>query len=250
MKRLAPIALLLLAAAPAPTATQHFNQGRFAAAIAAGRAEATAPGLAVAARAGLVAASLSAPTRADALAAVTTAERDADAALKLAPGDYDATLQKGSAIGFRAELTTSRRLATASRETFEGLTERAPDKAAGWVALGVWHGGAVESLGALVARMAIGGSRREMERALAEAARRDPRSPLPPAHLALMRLRLGDKPDAAQALLARAAALPARDGYEALVKRYAAEVSALLADGDPTAARAKARAVASFRRLK
>lgn len=236
----------LIMAAPAAQSAALFQRGQFAAAAQAGRAERGVAGLTIAARATLVRAAYQAADRAEALALIDQAERDADAALRIAPTDYDALLQKAAATGYRARLATSRTLGQRTHALLAELTRRSPDRIGGWVALGVWHGEAVDKLGTLGARMVLGGSRAGMERALAEAARRDPASPVPPADLALLKLRLDGDGAGAQPLLDRAAKLAPRDGYEALIRRHANEVAALLTRGDARAARARAEALAPF----
>ena len=249
MKFALALATLACVAAPAhaATAVEHFRQGRFAAAADAARAERSAAGYALAARATLIRAAYEATAKPDALALVLQGERDADAALAIDPNHYDAMLQKAAAIGYRADLTKSRSRGGQARDILRALTKRAPERYPGWVALGAWHGEAIDTLGPMLGAAVLGASAKAMERDFAQAVARDPVSPVAPAYLGLLRLRMNiGEPRATRALLERAARLPARDGYEALLKRQAVDVLALVARGENRAARSRARALGPF----
>lgn len=245
-------AALVCAAAPAhaATAVEFFRLGQFAAAAADARAERSAAGHALAARATLIRAAYEAASEPDALALVLQGERDANAALAIDARNYGALLQKAAAIGYRADLTKSQSRGRQARDILRTLTERTPERAAGWVALGAWHGEAIDTLGPMIGAAVMGASAKAMERDFARAAALDAASPIPPAYLALLRLRMNiGKSAETRALLERGARLPARDGYEAMFKRHAAEVLAILARGDERQARAHARRLGPFGRL-
>ncbi len=252
-RRLLLAALLALAAAP-PLAPAHaaeaaaaFAAGRWEAVTTAGRAERSAEGLALSARALLVRAAYLSGSRAEALALIAEAERDAAASLALAPGNREGLLQRAAAIGYRAKFERSRQKAVAGRDQLRAITRQFPDWDAGWLALALWHGESVGSVGRLLARTALGASLDEMRGDFARAAALDPASPVTPAALGLLKLRIGEGEAAEQRrLLAQAQRLPARDAYEALLQRHAAQVLAELDRAGPRAARERALALAPF----
>lgn len=237
-------------AAPAQQAADAaaaFRAGRWAAVTDAGRAERTADALALSARALLVRAAYLARTRSEALALIAEAERDAAAAVALDPANREALLQRAAALGYRARFERSRSKGAAGRDQLRDITRRFPDWDAGWIALALWHGEALDTLGRLVARTALGASSDAMGRDFARAAALDPASPVTPAAQGMMLLRLGEgDPEAARRLLARAQSLPARDAYEALLQRQAAQVLAELDRAGVKAARQRAQALAPF----
>lgn len=264
MRSIAPLAAALMAAAtmlaaapptlgqPAPAqqaadAAAAFRAGRWAAVTEAGRGERAADSLALSARALLVRAAYLARTRGEALALIAEAERDAAAAVALDPANREALLQRAAALGYRARFERSRSKGAAGRDQLREITRRFPDWDAGWIALALWHGEALDTLGRLVARTALGASADAMGRDFARAAALDPASPVTPAAqgMMLLRLREGD-PDSARRLLALAQRLLARDAYEALLQRQAAQVLAELDRAGVAAARQRAKALAPF----
>ena len=126
--KFAVAALLLATAAPAlADASAAFRDGRWPAAIAQGRTEATPASLILAGRAQLAIAAYDTPTKARALELVTLGERDFDAALAKAPGNVEAQLQKAVAIGYRAKLTKAPGLAKDSLKRFIAVRTAHPE---------------------------------------------------------------------------------------------------------------------------
>jgi len=249
------IAAALLAACPgaarASAAEAAFRAGQWAAVTPAGRSEATAEALALSARALLIRAAYQARSREAALGLIAQAERDVEAALALAPDSREALLQRSAVIGYRAQFTRSPAAGRKSRDLLRALTERHGYWADGWLALGVWHGESVATVGPFLARTALGASADAMTRNFERAAMLDPQSPVVGAWRGLLALRLdaGAAP-AARIALTQAAAKRPRDGYEALLRQHAIEVLDLLERGDTRAARARAEALAGFAQLK
>ena len=157
-------AFLLLAASPAlADAASAFRDGKWQAAVAAGRAEATPACLIIAARSQMAIAAWYTKDRSQALALVAEAEKDFDAALAKAPGNVDAQLQKAVAVGYRAKLTKSPGLAKDARRRFEAIRAAHPDNAIAWAAVGGWHAGAIATLGSFMASAVVGAKTSEID---------------------------------------------------------------------------------------
>lgn len=244
-------ALMLLLAAPASaTAVDEFRAGNWAAAVRDGRAENSVESLVLAGRAQLSIAGYQTSDKARALALVAAAERDFDAALARAPSNVDAQLQKAIAIAYRAQLTRGIGLAKDTRRRFEAIRAAHPDNSLVWGALGGWHGGAVATVGSFVAGTVLGAKKAEMERCYAQALKLAPGLPSTRVFFAITLMDL-DKDNAKRAagLLKGLEALPAQDGFEAMLKRQGLELAAVLAKGDAAAAQATARKLKAFSRI-
>ncbi len=251
LKRIA-IALLFGLALPAPApaladAAAAFRDGRFAAAITQGRAEATSASLVLAGRAQLAVAAYDTRSKARALELVGSAEKDFDAALARAPNNVEAQLQKAIVIGYRAKLTRSPGLGKESRQRFEAVRDAHPDVATAWAGIGGWHGSAVATLGSFMANMALGAKASAVAPAFDKAIQLDPNNPIHRVIYAETLLDL-DKGNAgkAAAVLQNIGQLPARDGFEALLRGQGVAIAAALKAGDAVAAQATARRLQPF----
>lgn len=244
-------ALLLALASPASAAAvDEFRAGNWAAAVRDGRAENSVDSLVLAGRAQLSIAGYQTENKERALALVAAAERDFDAALARAPTNVDAQLQKAIAIAYRAQLTKGIGLAKDTRRRFEAIRAAHPDNSLVWGALGGWHGGAVATVGSFLAGTALGAKKSEMERCYAQALKLAPGLPSTRVFFAITLLDLDeDNAKRAAGLLKGLEALPAPDGFEALLKRQGVELAAVLAKGDAAAAQATARKLKAFSRL-
>lgn len=254
MKSTALSALLLaLAAAAAPAnaaAIDAFRAGDWAVAVRDGRAENSVDSLVLAGRAQLSIAGYQTTDKDRALALVAAAEKDFDTALARTPTNVEAQLQKTVAIAYRAQLTRGIGLAKETRRRFEAIRAANPDNSLVWGALGGWHGGAVATVGSFIAGTALGAKKSEMERCYAQALKLAPGVPSTRVFFAITLLDLdpANAPRAA-ALLKGLEALPATDGFEALLKRQGLELAGVLARGDKAAAQATARRLKAFGRI-
>ena len=249
--KFAVAALLLATAAPAlADASAAFRDGRWPAAIAQGRTEATPASLILAGRAQLAIAAYDTPTKARALELVTLGERDFDAALAKAPGNVEAQLQKAVAIGYRAKLTKAPGLAKDSLKRFIAVRTAHPELALPWSAVGGWHGGAIATLGSFMAGVALGAKSGEVDAGFARAIRIEPNNPSHRVIYALTLMGLDKKNGAkAAAALQGIGQLPARDGFEAFLRAQGVQLAASIKAGDPAATQALARRLEAFGNL-
>ena len=246
--RILVVALLLGSAAPAwADAASSFRDGKWAAVVTQGRAEATAPSLVLAGRAALVQAAYQTSDKAAALALVGAAERDFDAALVKAPGSLDALFQKGVAVGYRAKLTKSPGLGKEALARFKALRAAHPENSLGWAAVAGWNAGAISTLGSFMAKTVLGAKPDEVEPGFAKAIKLEPTNPVQRTVYALTMMDL-DKGNAAKVATALQGVgqLPARDGYEAFMRAQGVQLAAALKAGDAKAAQGLARRLMAF----
>ncbi len=238
---------LALAGPAFADANTAFQAGKWPAAIAQGRAEATPASLIMAGRAQLAVAAYETRDKAQALAQVQRAEADFDAALAKAPGNVDAQMQKAVAIGYRAKLTKAPGLAKDARARFEAVRAAHPDNALAWSAIGGWHGGAIATLGNFMASTLLGAKSSEMDRSFAQALKLDPANPSLRTIYAMTLLDLDRNNGArAAAALNGVGAMPARDGFETLLRAQGVQLAAAIKAGDARAAQALARRLQAF----
>ncbi|GGE18394.1 hypothetical protein GCM10011529_26040 [Polymorphobacter glacialis] len=241
-------ALLLGGASPAfADAAASFNAGKWAQATKEGRAEATPDSLVLAGRAVLTQAGYGTSDKRQALAMVVEAEGDFDAALVKAPADPGALFQKAVAIGYRAKLTKSPGLGKDCRVRFEAWRAAHPQMAEGWAAVAGWNAGAISTLGSFMAKAVLGAKPAEVEPGFAKARALAPTNPVHRTVYALAMMDL-DKGNAAKAaaVLQGVGQLPARDGYEALMRAQGVQLAAALKAGDAKAAQVLARRLQAF----
>jgi hypothetical protein len=244
---LAGIATLATAAPALADAAMAFRDGKWPAAIAQGRAEATPASLVAAGRAQLAVAAYETRDKAQALALVERAERDFDAALAKNPGDIAAQMQKAVAIGYRAKLTRSPGLGKDARARFEAVRAAHPDNALAWSAVGGWHGGAIATLGGFMASTMLGAKNAEIDRNFARALKLEPSNPGFRAIYAMTLLDI-DRDNAAKAtaVLDGVGTMPVHDGFDALLRAQGAQLAAALKTGDTKGAQALARRLQAF----
>ncbi|MGL4543684.1 MAG: hypothetical protein ACRCUI_14360 [Polymorphobacter sp.] len=244
------IAAALLAATPAlaaPSAASLFQAGKFNDAVAAGTAEATPAALIIAGRAQLQIAAYFTADKAKARSLIAAANSNFDAALAKSPGNAEAMLQKIIAQGYVAKLDQSPGGAKAMKKGLDAFLAAHPENAVAWAVLGGWNGGAVASVGKFVASTMLGANPGAMTKAFDRAMALAPNDPAHPTFNAMTLLDIDDDNGAkAKALLTRAAAMPATDGYTIALKNAGAGVLKLLAGGDNKAAQAAARRAMPF----
>jgi hypothetical protein len=241
---------LLLATSATPAladAAGAFRDGKWPAVVVQGRQENTVDSLILAGRAQLNIAAFNTRDKAQAMALVAEAEKDFDAALAKAPGNAEAQLQKGVAIGYRAKLTKSPGLGKDSRRRFEAVRAANPQMAMAWAAVAGWHAGAVATLGSFMANAVLGAKAAEVDPGFQKAIRMEPANPVHRAYYAMVLLDL-DKANAAKAAqaLQGIGQLPASDGFEAMARQQGQVLANSLKAGDAAASQALARRLQAF----
>lgn len=233
-------AALLLSGAPAAamTAAEAFRAGNFPAAAKAGLAERTPEALVLACRSHALVGAYQVTDKAAARASLNQAIAACDAALKARPGDLDATLQRGIAVGYIAKMDRSPGGAKEARRAFEAVLAKRPNDPVALAAMGGWHGESVATLGSFLAGTVLGAKKGEATRFFDRAVAADPRDPVIPTFYArtLLALEEGNAVKA-RGLLERAASARAQDGYEALLQGHARAILAAMAKGGAKAAR-------------
>lgn len=246
------VAALMCAAAMAPgpalaDAAAAFHDGKWPAVVREGRAEATPASLVLAGRAQLVSAAYATTDKAAALALVMAAEKDFDAALAKSPALPDALFQKAVAIGYRAKLTRSPGLGKESHQRFEAFRKQYPQLPFGWAAVAGWNAGAITTLGGFLAGTLMGAKASEVDPGFTRAIKLDPTSPIHHTVYAITLMEL-DRGNAAKAAatLQGVGQLPAKDGYEALLRAQGVQLATALKAGDARAAQALAKRLQAF----
>jgi hypothetical protein len=198
----------------------------------------------------LTAAAFQTADKARALALVGQAIAASDRILAARPGDREATLQRGVAIGYRAKLTRSRADARASLGIFDALAARDPRDAEAQMVVAGWHLDAIDQLGSFLARTALGAKSQVGEAALARAVSLGGQRAFYLGLAAMMRIRR-DKDDvgAARKLAEAAATAAAPTPLDQLMKRNAMAILPALRANNGKAAAELARKLLPFGKL-
>ena len=213
-------------------------------------AAAPVPATAASPRELLTAAAFQSTDKAKALALIGQAITEADRTLAERPGDHEATLQRGLAIGYRGKLTRNRADARTSIGIFEALAVRNPRDAEAQIVIAGWHLDAIDHLGGFLARSVVGAKRATGEAAMARAVALDGKRAFFPGIAALMAIRL-DKGNLAQARkwAEAAATAPTPTPIDALMRRDAIAMLPALRGNDAKGAAELARKLLPFGRL-
>ena len=198
----------------------------------------------------LTAAAFQTSSKSKALALVSQAIAASDKILSERPGDDEAMLQRGVAIGYRAKLTRSRSDARASLSIFERLVAENPRDAEARMGLAGWHLDAIDQLGGVVARTVLGAKAQAGEAALARAVALGGDRAFYPGLAAMMQIRK-DQRDVAQARRWAEAAATAKTPtpLDVLMKRAAIAILPALRANDGKAAATLARKLLPFGRM-
>lgn len=185
-----------------------------------------------------------------ALALVGQAIAAADQILTTRPGDDEAMLQRGLAIGYRAKLTRSRTDARTSLGIFESLVAQNPRDPEARIALAGWHLDAIDQLGSVMARTVLGAKSQAGETALAQAVALGGDRAFYPGLAAMIHIRKNNG-DVAQARRWAETAATARapTPLDVLMKRAALAILPSLRANDGKAAAGLARKLLPFGKL-
>lgn len=198
----------------------------------------------------LTAAAFQAPDKKKALALIGQAINASDRILAARPGDREATLQRGVAIGYRAKLTRSRTDARTSLEIFQRLAAQNPRNPEAQMVIAGWHLDAIDQLGGLMARTMVGARADAGEAALSRAVSLGGDRAFYLGLAAMMHIRK-DPADVAQARrwAEAAASASAPTPLDAQMKRAAAAILPSLRANDGKAAARLARKLLPFGKL-
>jgi tetratricopeptide (TPR) repeat protein len=221
-----------------------YEAGDFLRARDAGEASDIADGLALACRSGLVIGGFY-ETGEAAVATLHRALDDCDKALKIDPNHKIAGVSYAIALGYEAKRLKKADYVKASKKRLEALLERFPDDAVVVAAYGGWHS-AVSNAG-LLARIALGGSRKEADKRLREAVALDPVS-VGIRYEYVRFLAKGGRSDRREALgeLKVFFAMTPRDAAEALMQERMQVLTAPLEADDKDALKDALKASAAF----
>lgn len=198
----------------------------------------------------LTAAAFQASSKPKALALVGQAIAASDKILTTRPGDDEAMLQRGLAIGYRAKLTRSRTDARTSLGIFENLVAQNPRDPEARIALAGWHLDAIDQLGSVIARTALGAKSQSGETALARAVALGGDRAFYPGLAAMLHIRKNNG-DVAQSRrwAEAAAAAQTPTSLDVLMKRAALAILPALRANDGKTAAKLARKLLPFGRL-
>ncbi|WP_395327160.1 hypothetical protein WBP06_10240 [Novosphingobium sp. BL-8H] len=225
---------------------------RSVAAIAAGGLVAMAPlsALAETPRDMLTTAAFKTDDKAKALQLIGQAIANADRALAARPGDREAALQRGVAIGYRGKLLHSRTDVKASLDVFQRLQAQNPRDPEVQMAIAAWHLGAVDELGGFLARTALGARKDQGLAAMTRAVDLGGNQAFYPGLAALLQIRSDHGSIAQSRKFAEAAATAqAASPLDAILKRAALAILPALRANDGKAAAALALKLLPFGRL-
>lgn len=241
---LAGLASALVATAPAnaSAAAEAFAAGRWAEAAALGSRGTTAADRIAEARALSVIATWETKDKAKARAQLEQAVRAAEAAVALDPANNRALLERAIVVGYLGKLKGSAGDAKASRRDAEEVLRREPKNALAEAILGGWHLETVATVGAFLARTAVGARAADGVRHFDRALGLDPASVLYPVFyaFALLSLDYRNAPKAAELLVTASRNTP-RDAYERQVQARGRQVLDVLQKGQPQAGAALAK---------
>ncbi len=185
-----------------------------------------------------------------ALALIGQAIAGSDAILAKRPGDREATLQRGIAIGYRGKLTRSRSDVKASLAAFERLAAQHPRDAEVQMVIAGWHLGAIDQLGGFLARTALGAKSASGEAALGRALTLGGERAFYPGMAALLQLRKNHSDLAPARRWAEAAAAgQTPTALDATMKRAASAILPMLRANDGKGAAALARKLLPFGKI-
>ncbi|MEM7570966.1 MAG: hypothetical protein AAF337_14330 [Pseudomonadota bacterium] len=238
--------------ATAKTAAQLQAEGAWQEAIVQGRLDGDSAGLIAAAKASLFLAAYQLTDKDAALDVLRGAIGDAQSAVALEPDNNDANLQLAIGEGYLARIKTSPKRGKAARARAAAILERSPGDAYALGFLGGWHGEAIGSYGAIIAKVGIGAEKSAFTRYFDAALEAAPNNALITAYYARLLLDINDKgmrERAVEILIDIESAEPA-DAFEAFMKERALALKAALQTGDKKQLKRLVKAQRALRNLK
>ncbi len=229
--------LLLLVStdlAQAQSPQELFAKGDYAAAASAARDLNSAAGDALAARATLTRAAHFIADRAQAEALIETALADARRGQARDAKLLEPVLQEGIALGYRAKLQQSPKVAKLAKMLFDKSFAMAPRDAFAALSLGAWNGEPIADLGGFISRTVLGAKEDQALYHYELAQKLAPQNPVIPIFYAFNIYRIDAKKYGARArqLLETALKLKAEDAYGAYMQKNARAVLSAMQSED------------------
>ncbi|PQM26900.1 hypothetical protein CVO77_18150 [Sphingopyxis lindanitolerans] len=217
-------------------------------ALAGPAASAAAP--ASSARATLVTAAFQTADKSRALGLVNKAIGSLAATLASDPGNRDAQLQQGIALGYRGKLTRSVGDARRGRDILNSFAARHPNDPEAQIALGGWHLTVIADVGTLIGGSALGASKSKGLAALNKAVNLGGNRAFFPAYAGLARVAFDAKDaPAAKLLLDKAVRASTPTEVDRITQAAAKRVVALIRAGDNKGASRLAEQLLPFGRI-
>jgi hypothetical protein len=249
MRIVASLLLVLFALrAQAQSPQELFDKGNYAAAATAARTLGTAEGDGLAARATLTRAAYFSADRADAEALIETALADARRGVGRDTTAFEPMLQEGVALGYRAKLQQSPKIAKLAKAIFDRAFARDPQNPFAAIAIGAWNGEPIADLGGFLSRTLLGATQETALKYYELALKLDPQNPVPHILYAFNIYRIDDEKYGARsrALLEAALKLKPQDAFGAMLQKNAREVLTLMQSGDAKATARRIRLAQPF----
>jgi tetratricopeptide (TPR) repeat protein len=228
------LALLLASfGAQAQSPQELFAKAEYAAAATAARAAGGAEGDGLAARATLTRAAYFTKDRQAAEALLDLALADARRGRARDQQAVEPLLQEGVALGYRAKLQQSLKIAKQARLIFERTLALDPKNGYAAMSMGAWNGEPIADVGGFLARTALGATQDKALKYYDLAMMLDPQNPVIPIFYAFNIYRIDNEKygGKAQTLLEAATKLKPQDGFAAMLQKNAREVLASMQSG-------------------
>jgi hypothetical protein len=229
--------LLFVQVAQAQTPQDLFARGEYTAAATAARTLNTAEGDGLAARATLTRAAYFTTDRGSAEALIDAALIDARRGQGRDTRALEPLLQEGVALGYRAKLQQSFKVAKLAKVIFERAQALDPKSGFAAMSIGAWNGEPIADLGGFIARTVLGATQDKALKHYDLAMALDPQNPVLPIFYSFNLYRIDDEKYGAKAkaLLEAALKLKAQDQFAMMLQKSAREVLASMQAGDVAA---------------
>lgn len=226
--------LLFVQVAQAQTPQDLFARGEYAAAATAARTLSTAEGDGLAARATLTRAAYFTTDRATAEALIDAALIDARRGQSRDVRALEPLLQEGVALGYRAKLQQSPKVAKQAKRVFEAALLLDQKSAFAAMSFGAWNGEPIADLGGFIARTMLGATQDKALKYYDLTLSLDPQNPALPIFYAFNIYRIDDEKYGAKAkaLLEASLKLKPQDQFALMLQKSAREVLASMQAGD------------------
>jgi hypothetical protein len=216
-----------------------FAKGDYVNAAVAARALNSAEGDGLAARATLTRAAYFTSDRAVAEVLIDAALIDAKRGQTRDPRLLEPLLQEGVALGYRAKLQQSLKVAKVAKAIFDRALLLNPKSAYAAMSIGAWNGEPIADIGGFLSRTVLGATQSKAVNHYELALSLDAQNPVLPIFYAFNIYRMDDEKYGAKAklLLEAAVKLKAEDAFATMLQKSARDVLAMMQAGDVAATR-------------